>query len=52
MNLVEIHEEISELLHKQVNVQIEYLSRGSRKPTEAPRKVCDENGDGGGGGEE
>ena len=34
MNLVEIHEEISELLDKQVIVQIEYLSWGSRKPPE------------------
>ena len=35
-NLVEIHEEISELLDEQVYVQIKYLSRDSRKPTEAP----------------
>ena len=45
-NLAEIHEEMSELLDKQVNVQKESLKKtsgvhkSSRKPT---KKVCDEN---------
>ena len=45
-NLAEIHEEMTELLDKQVNVQKENLKKSSRihasscKPT---KKVCDEN---------
>ena len=42
-SLAEIHQEISELLDKQVNAQKEKTSGGhasSRKPT---KKVCDEN---------
>ena len=42
-SLVEIHQEMSELLDKQVNAQKEKTSRlhaGSRKPT---KKVCNEN---------
>ena len=44
-NLAEIHEEMSELLDKQVNVQKESLKKifkdsCNRKPT---KKVCDEN---------
>ena len=44
-NLVEIHEEMSELLDKQVNVQKESLKnfQGSRKLPQAHEKVCDEN---------
>ena len=44
--MAEIHEEMSELLDKQVNVQKESLKKtsavhaSSRKPT---KKVCDEN---------
>ena len=44
--MTEIHEEMSELLDKQVNVQKESLKKtsgihaSSRKPT---KKVCDEN---------
>ena len=44
--MAEIHEEMSELLDKQVNVQKESLKKtsgihaNSRKPT---KKVCDEN---------
>ena len=46
INLAEIHEEMSELLDKQLNVQKESLKKtsgihaSSRKPT---KKVCDEN---------
>ena len=42
-SLAEIHQEMSELLDKQVNVQKEKTSRvhtSSRKPM---KKVCDEN---------
>ena len=41
--MAEIHQEMSELLDKQVNAQKEKISRvhaSSRKPT---KKVCDEN---------
>ena len=42
-SLAEIHQEMSEILDKQVNAQKEKTSgihTGSRKPT---KKVCDEN---------
>ena len=44
-NLTEIHEEMSELLDKQVNVQKESLKKlpGSTRAPASPRKVCDEN---------
>ena len=45
-NLVEIHEEISELLDKQVNVQKESLKRTSgvqASSRKSMRNVCDEN---------
>ena len=43
-NLTEIHEEMSELLDKQVNVQKESLKnfQGSCKLPQAHEKVCDE----------
>ena len=43
--MAEIHEEMSELLDKQVNVQKESLKklRDSRKLPRAHEKVCDEN---------
>ena len=45
-NLAEIHEEMSELLDKQVNVQKESLKKnfwGSCELPQAHKKVCDEN---------
>ena len=43
--MAEIHEEMGELLDKQVNVQKESLKyfRGSRELPQAHEKVCDEN---------
>ena len=44
--MVEIHEEMSELVDKQVNVQKESLIKTSRvhvKLPQAHEKVCDEN---------
>ena len=41
--LAEIHQEISELLHKQVNTQTKKSFRGPRKLPQAHEKVCDEN---------
>ena len=43
LSLVEIHQEMSELLDKQVNAQKEKNFRGSRKLPQAHEKVCDEN---------
>ena len=42
-SLAEIHQEMSELLDKQVNAQIEKIFGGSRKLPQAHKKVCDEN---------
>ena len=42
-SLAEIHQEMSELLDKQVNAQKEKIFRGSRKLPQAHEKVCDEN---------
>ena len=45
-NLAEIHEEMSELVDKQVNVQKESLKKTSGVHTKLPQaheKVCDEN---------
>ena len=45
-SLAEIHQEMSELLDKQVNTQKERLKKhfwGSRKHLQATKKVCDEN---------
>ena len=42
-SLAEIHQEMSELLDKQVNAQKEKIFRGSRKLLQAHEKVCDEN---------
>ena len=44
-SLGEIHYEISELLHKQVNTQKESLKKlpGFTQTPASPRKVCDEN---------
>ena len=45
-NLAEIHEEMSELVDKQVNVQKESLKKTSgvhAKFPQAHKKVCDEN---------
>ena len=42
-SLVEIHQEMSELLDKQVNAQKEKIFRGSRKLLQAHEKVCDVN---------
>ena len=41
--MAEIHQEMSELLDKQVNAQKEKIFRGSRKLPQAHEKVCDEN---------
>ena len=41
-SLAEIHQEMSELLDKQVNAQKEKIFRGSRKLPQAHEKVCDE----------
>ena len=43
--LIQIHEEMSELLDKQVNVQKESLKNfwGSCRHCQAHKKVCDEN---------
>ena len=41
--MAEIHQELSELLDKQVNAQKEKIFRGSRKLPQAHEKVCDEN---------
>ena len=41
-SLVEIHQEMSELLDKQVNAQKEKNFRGSRNLPQAHKKVCDE----------
>ena len=40
--MAEIHQEMSELLDKQVNAQKEKILRGSRKLPQAHKKVCDE----------
>ena len=42
-SLAEIHQEMSELLDKQVNAQKEKIFRGSCKLPQAHEKVCDEN---------
>ena len=42
-SLAEIHQEMSELLDKQVNAQKEKIYRGSRKLLQAHEKVCNEN---------
>ena len=42
-SLSEIHQEMSELLDKQVNAQKEKIFRGSCKLPQAHEKVCDEN---------
>ena len=42
-SLAEIHQEMSELLDKQVNAQKEKIFWGSRKLPQAHEKVCDEN---------
>ena len=42
-SLAEIHQEMSDLLDKQVNAQKEKIFRGSRKLPQAHEKVCDEN---------
>ena len=42
-SLVEIHQEMSELLAKQVNAQKEKIFQGSSKLPQAHEKVCDEN---------
>ena len=42
-SLAEIHQEMSELLDKQVNAQKEKIFRGSRKLPQAHEKVCNEN---------
>ena len=44
-NLADIHEEMSELLDKQVNVQTESLKKISRihASSHPMKKVCDEN---------
>ena len=41
--MAEIHQEMSELLDKQVNAQKEKIFRGSLKLPQAHEKVCDEN---------
>ena len=41
--MAEIHQEMSELLDKQVNALKEKIFRGSRKLPQAHEKVCDEN---------
>ena len=41
--MAEIHQEMSELLNKQVNALKEKILRGSRKLLQAHEKVCDEN---------
>ena len=41
-SLAEIHQEMSELLDKQVNAQKEKIFWGSHKPPQAHEKVCDE----------
>ena len=43
LSLAEIHQEMSELLNKQVNAQKEKIFRGSRKLSQAHEKVCDKN---------
>ena len=40
--MAEIHQEMSELLDKQVNAQTEKNFRGSRKLLQAHEKMCDE----------
>ena len=42
-SLAKIHQEMSELLDKQVNAQKEKIYRGSRKLPQAHEKVCNEN---------
>ena len=42
-SLAEIHQEMSELLDKQMNAQKEKNFRGSRKLPQAHEKVCDKN---------
>ena len=42
-SLAEIHQEMSELLDKQVNEQKEKIFQGSRELPQAHEKVCDEN---------
>ena len=42
-SLAEIHQEMSELLDKQVNALKEKIFWGSRKLPQAHEKVCDEN---------
>ena len=42
-SLAEIHQEMSELLDKQLNAQKEKNFRGLRKLLQAHKKVCDEN---------
>ena len=42
-SLAEIHQEMSELLDKQVNAQTEKSFQGSCKLPQAHKKVCDEN---------
>ena len=41
--MAKIHQEMSELLDKQVNALKEKIFRGSRKLLQAHEKVCDEN---------
>ena len=41
--MAEIHQEMSELLDKQVNVLKEKIFWGSRKFPQAHEKMCDEN---------
>ena len=41
--MAEIHEEMSELLDKQVNVQKENLKKSSGIHANPQKKVCDEN---------
>ena len=42
-SLAEIHQEMNELLDKQVNAQKEKIFRGSHRLPQAHEKVCDEN---------
>ena len=42
-SLAEIHQEMSELLDKQLNAQKEKIFRGSCMLPQAHKKVCDEN---------
>ena len=42
-SLAEIHQEMSELLDKQVNAQKEKIFQGSPKLPQAHEKVCDVN---------